>query len=546
MTARPDPSAFALDTFLMNQECKSLLRLIVCGSVDHGKSTLIGRLLYEANSLFDDQLDALAVESQRYGTQGKNLDFSLIVDGLAAEREQKITIDVAYRFFSTERRKFIIADAPGHEQYTRNMATGASTADLALILTNAKAGLTRQTKRHALIVSTLGVRQLVVAVNKMDLVGWSQAAFRAIADEMCAFAAELGITDIVLIPICACGGDNVVSRSRNMDWYRGPTLLAYLESVEIAPTPRQRPFRLPIQLVNRPSPDFRGYSGRIAGGEVHPGMPVRIVPSGQISCVDRIVTFGGDLERATAGQSVTITLADEVDASRGNMIAALGAEPPTTDRLAARVVWMGKDALVPGRSYLIKVASATATAMVEPAIKVFDLDTRASTTTDRLFINDVGDCVLTLDRPIAADAYAANKETGSFILIDPVSYDTVGMGLVQQPAAQPGRSGWLRKLIGLAASAMPGRPHPGRPATAPTRESRIRSIAKAISWRGTGSLDTFLVTLIITGNYTFAGSVAVSEIVTKVTLYYFHERIWSLIGWGKSSDPDNLAAQNSK
>src|SRR5262249_11738556 len=287
---------------------------------------------------------------------------------------------VAYRFFSTERRKFIIADAPGHEQYTRNMATGASTADLALILTNAKAGLTRQTKRHALIVSTLGVRQLVVAVNKMDLVGWSQAAFRAMADEMWASAAELGITDIVLIPICACGGDNVVSRSRNMDWYRGPTLLAYLESVEIAPTPRQRPFRLPIQLVNRPSPDFRGYSGRIAGGEVHPGMPVRIVPSGQISCVDRIVTFGGDLERATAGQSVTITLADEVDASRGNMIAALGAEPPTTDRLAARVVWMGKDALVPGRSYLIKVASATATAMVEPAIKVFDLDTRASTT----------------------------------------------------------------------------------------------------------------------------------------------------------------------
>jgi len=432
MTARPNPSVFALDRLLRQQERKRLLRFIVCGSVDHGKSTLIGHLLYEAGSLYDDQLEALVVESRKYGTQGKEIDFSLVLDGLAAEREQKITIDVAYRFFSTEQRKFIVADAPGHEQYTRNMATGASTADLALILINAQTGLTRQTRRHSLIVSTLGVRHLLVAVNKMDLVGWSEDSFRATEAAFRDFAMELGDCEIVCIPVSARSGDNVVSPSRNIDWYRGPTLLRYLEGVEIAEGPR-RSFRMPVQLVNRPSPDFRGYSGLVTGGVVYAGMPVRIWPSGQASSIARVVTFDGDFDRGAAGQSVTLTLADEVDVSRGDVIAEAGDPPIVTDRLSARVVWMGKDTLAPGTSYLVKLATATAKATVEPSLRVLDLDTRGWAAADRLFINDIGHCVLALDRPIATDRYGDNKETGSFILIDPESYDTVGMGLLEPP-----------------------------------------------------------------------------------------------------------------
>jgi sulfate adenylyltransferase large subunit len=532
MTARPDQGAFALDTFLHQQERKSLLRFIACGSVDHGKSTLIGRLLYEAGLLFDDQLDALAIESRKHGTQGKELDFSLILDGLAAEREQKITIDVAYRFFSTERRKFIVADAPGHEQYTRNMATGASTADLALILINAQTGLTRQTRRHSLIVSTLGVRQLLIAVNMMDLVGWSEEAFRVIETEFRSFAAELGVSEIVCIPISARSGDNVVSCSRKMDWYRGPTLLAYLEDVEITAASHRRPFRMPVQLVNRPSPDFRGYSGLIASGEVYAGMPVRILPSGQTSYIDRIVTFDGDVDQAAAGKSVTVTLADDVDASRGDVIAEIGEPPVVSDRVSARVFWMGKDALVPGRSYLVKLATSTAKGTVDPTLCVLDIDTRASAAVDRLLINDIGQCVLALDRPVAVDRYIDNKETGSFIMIDTESCDTVGIGLVEQTKTGEATFGWLRRRLSVMAPARAAGLKSPR-----SGESHIRSIAKAISWRGSGSLDTFLVTLVITGSYTFAGSIAVTEIMTKITLYYFHERIWSLIPWGNTNPP---------
>jgi sulfate adenylyltransferase large subunit len=477
-------------------------------------------------------LDALATESRKYGTNGKELlDFSLLLDGLAAEREQKITIDVAYRFFSTARRKFIVADAPGHEQYTRNMATGASTADLALILVNAQAALTRQTRRHSLIVSMLGVRYLLVAVNKMDLVGWSEEAFRAIESEFRSFAAELGASEIVCIPISACGGDNVVNGSPNMVWYRGPTLLTYLENVEIAARSHLRPFRMPVQLVNRPSPDFRGYSGSIAGGQVYAGMPVRILPSGQASSIDRIVTFNGDVERAAAGESVTITLADDVDASRGDVIAEIGEPPIVSDRLTARVFWMGSDALVPGRSYLVKLATSTAKCTVESTLYVLDIDTRAATAADRLFINDIGHCTLALDRPVALDRYDDNRETGSFILIDPETYDTVGMGLVEQATAGEARFGWLRRWLSVVTTAKAASLKTPR-----SSESHIRSIVKAMSWRGTGSLDTFLVTLVITGSYTFAGSIAITEILTKITLYYCHERFWSMIPWGKASD----------
>jgi sulfate adenylyltransferase large subunit len=526
MTARPDPSDFAFEAFLRQHDAKDLLRLVVCGSVDHGKSTLIGRLLYEAGLLLDDHLAALAADSRKYGTQGKDLDFSLVLDGLAAEREQKITIDVAYRYFATARRKFIVADAPGHEQYTRNMATGASTADLALLLVSAQSGLTRQTKRHSAVLAGLGIRQFVVAVNKMDLVDWSQRAFRAVADEIRALAEDLGVDTVTCIPVAARTGDNVVARSPHMPWYAGPTLLRHLEEVEVAAPSDQRPFRFPVQLVNRPTPEFRGYSGMITSGDVFVGMPVRICPSGQRSYVERIVTFDGDVERATAGQSVTLTLADDVDVTRGAVIADAGDPPAASDHLAARIVWMGREPLVPGRSYLFKLATCSATATVEHPLRVLDLDTRRSTAAERLHINDLGSCVLRLDRPVACDPYAAHKGTGSFILIDPESFDTIGMGMVEaafgDAAEGASRRGAWRRRAGL-------RPAPGG------GDSPPRSIAKALSWRAVGSLTTFVVALILTGSPTLAGSVVAAEIVAKIAFYYCHERIWALISWGRSA-----------
>ena len=527
MTARPDPGEFAIDDFLRGQERKSLLRFIACGSVDHGKSTLIGRLLYEAKLLFDDQLETLAAESRKHGTLGKELDFSLLLDGLAAEREQKITIDVAYRFFATERRKFIVADTPGHEQYTRNMATGASTADLALIVVNAQTGITRQTRRHSLIVSTLGVRRLVLAVNKMDLVDWSEAGFRAIESEFRSFADALGVRDIVCIPLAARSGDNIARHSPEMAWYRGPTLLDYLEEVEVGPEPHAAGFRLPVQLVNRPDADFRGYSGLIASGDAYVGMPVRVMPAGETSHIDRIVTFDGDIERASAGQSVTVTLADEIDASRGDVIAEAGRPPQVSDRLQARIVWVGKEPLAPGRGYLIKLGSTSAKATAEAPLRVLDLDAGAVKAAERLFINDIGECTLRLDRPIAADRYAESKETGSFILIDPESYDTVGMGFVEGSRAREGLLARLRRRLTAP------RHTSAKTTSDRSRDSHFRSIAKAVSWRTTGSIDTFLVTFIITGSKVFASSVAVTEILTKIVFYYGHERVWALIPWGR-------------
>jgi sulfate adenylyltransferase large subunit len=407
------------------------------------------------------------------------------------------------------------------------MATGASTADLALIVVNARAGITRQTRRHSLIVSTLGVRRLVLAVNKMDLVDWSEAAFRSIETEYRDLAVALGVRDIVCIPLAARSGDNIVRRSTQMAWYRGPTLLDHLEAVEIAPEPHAADFRLPVQLVNRPDADFRGYSGLVASGDAYVGMPVRVLPSGEASHIDRIVTFDGDIERASAGQSVTITLADEIDASRGDVIADAGRPPQVSDQLQARIVWVGKEPLAPDRSYLIKLGTCSAKATAEAPLRVLDLDTGSSSAAERLFINDIGECSLRLDRMIAADLYAESKETGSFILIDPESYDTVGMGFVEGSGARESVFARLRQRIRrrwrAGAKAMP----------IAWRDSHIRSIVKAISWRATGSIDTFLVTLIITGSSVFAGSVALTETLTKIVFYYGHERIWALISWGK-------------
>jgi sulfate adenylyltransferase large subunit len=529
MNAPVRSDAFALDAFLLQQDNKSLLRFVACGSVDHGKSTLIGRLLYGANGVFDDQLKTLREESRKYGTQGGEIDFSLLLDGLAAEREQKITIDAAYRFFSTERRKFIVADTPGHEQYTRNMATGASTADVALILVDAASGLRPQTRRHALIVSTVGVRKIVLVVNKMDKVGWSQSAFDTIEQDFRAFAASLDVDDIVCIPVAARDGDNVVERSARMDWYRGPTVLEHLETVPVERNVGSRAFRMPVQWVNRPDANFRGYSGMISGGQAYPGVAVTVLPSGQTSRVARIVTFDGDLAGATVGQSVTLTLEDDIDVSRGDVIASADHTPRVAEQFGARVVWMSAEPLVAGRSYILKLGTASTVATARGNIRVLDLDTGQSAPAAQLALNEIGDAVFDLDRPMAVDPYADNHDTGAFVLIDRASYDTLAMGIVQPERSS---SGWARVKEYLRARMPSDRSGVVRGVTR-RAESHARSIAKAISWRTTGSIDTFILTLIITGSGKWAGSIAATEIVTKIVAYYAHERVWSLVRWGR-------------
>ena len=521
MNAQAQFADYEFGTLLQQQVRKSLLRFIACGSVDHGKSTLIGRLLYESKQLFEDQLDALAKDSRKFGTQGDDFDFALLVDGLAAEREQKITIDVAYRFFATARRKFIVIDAPGHEQYTANMATGASVADVALVLVSAEEGLTRQTKRHAVVLSMLGVRNVVLAVNKMDRVGWSQGAFRAMERQFREFAAALGFQAIVSIPLAAKSGDNITSRSAHMPWYAGPSLLEYLEEVEPVIAAQRQPFRMPIQWVSRPNAEFRGYSGLIARGEVHAGMPVKLLPSGRATRIARIATFDGDLDHAATGRSVTLIFADQIDASRGDVVVGLDAAPAMTDRVAARLFWISSEPLAPGRRYLFKLATTTVTAMIEPEVRVFDLDTRRLVGAPALAPNEIGLGTLKLDRPIAVDRYAECKDTGSFILIDPETYDTVGMGCVEDAIGADS----------AAAVAKPTAAIGGR--LARWTETHARSLAKAVSWRATGSLDTFLVAFVITANPKIAGWVAITEILTKILIYYLHERVWAIIPWGK-------------
>ncbi|HWX84905.1 MAG TPA: GTP-binding protein [Xanthobacteraceae bacterium] len=521
--AQPAQTTFA--ALLQRQEHSSLLRFIACGSVDHGKSTLIGRLLYDSKHVFDDQLDALVADSRKFGTQGDELDFSLLLDGLAAEREQNITIDVAYRFFATERRKFIVIDAPGHEEYTANMATGASVADLALVLVAVDEGLTRQTKRHLVILSMLGIRHVVLAVNKMDRVGWSRDAFGAIEAAFRELATDLGFVDVACIPVAAKSGDNVTSRSGRLPWYGGPSLLDYLETVEPAQASNRTPFRMPIQWVNRPDADFRGYSGLITSGEVRVGMPVKIFPAGRVTHIARIATFDGDLARATAGRSVTLTFTDPLDASRGDMVGEAERAPAVTERIAARIFWMKDLPLKDGQNYLVKLATSTATARVEGGLSIVDLDTRRAVVTDSIGPNEVGNCTLKFDRPVALDRYDDCRDTGSFILIDPETYDTVAMGCVAEAAPLPSRPRLASWLPNRAAAA-------GGKLTRWT-ETHARSFVKAVSWRATGSLDTFVVTFVISGSTKLAGSVALTEILTKILIYYGHERIWALVPWGK-------------
>jgi bifunctional enzyme CysN/CysC len=426
-----DLIATDIDQYLRVHEQKSLLRFITCGSVDDGKSTLIGRLLYESKMLFEDQLAALEADSKKMGTQGDALDFALLVDGLQAEREQGITIDVAYRFFSTDRRKFIVADTPGHEQYTRNMVTGASTADAAVILIDARKGVLTQTRRHSYLVSLLGIRNIVVAVNKMDLVGYAQQTFREIVADYTEFTKPLGFDDFTFIPMSAFRGDNVTEASARMPWYRGASLMNYLETVEIDEERlQQQPFRLPVQWVNRPNLDFRGFAGAVASGVIRPGERVRVQPSGRESRVARIVTMDGDLPLAVAGQSITLTLTDEIDISRGDVISTTNSPAEVADQFEATLVWMDGQPMLRGRNYLMKIGARTVNATIAPLKYRVDVNTLRHLPAEKLDLNEIGVCEIELDRPIAFDAYRDNRDTGGFILIDRLTNHTVGAGML--------------------------------------------------------------------------------------------------------------------
>jgi bifunctional enzyme CysN/CysC len=427
-----DLIASDIDRYLVAHQNKSLLRFITCGSVDDGKSTLIGRLLYESKMLFEDQLAALKADSKKVGTRGGEIDYALLLDGLAAEREQGITIDVAYRYFSTDRRKFIVADTPGHEQYTRNMITGASTADLAVILIDARKGMLVQTRRHSYLVSLIGIRHVVLAINKMDLVDYSQQAFESIERDYRAFAEKIGLPEVTVIPISGVNGDNIVDASPRTPWYAGPTLMHHLEHVQIDEEHLQKlPFRLPVQWVMRPNLDFRGFAGTIAAGTVRPGQRIRVQPSGRESTVTRIVTADGDLDRGIANQSVTLTLADEIDISRGDVISAADAPAQTADQFAATVVWMSDQPMLRGRSYLMKIGTKTVTATVLPLKYKINVNTLEQVAADKLESNEIGVCELALDRAIAFDPYEANRDTGGFIVIDRLTNNTVGAGMLK-------------------------------------------------------------------------------------------------------------------
>ena len=420
-----------IEAYLEQHQNKSMLRFITCGSVDDGKSTLIGRLLYDSKMIFEDQLAALENDSRRVGTQGQDIDFALLVDGLAAEREQGITIDVAYRFFATEKRKFIVADCPGHEQYTRNMVTGASTADCAVILIDARKGVLVQTRRHSFLCHQLGIRNLVLAVNKMDLIDYDETKFNAIISDYAKFAESIGIESFNAVPISGLAGDNITSRSDNTDWYGGPVLIDLLETMQISNTASQKkPFRMPVQWVNRPNLDFRGFSGLIASGTVKPGDELRSLPSGKTSTVKSVVTMDGELDDAVAGQSITITLEEEIDCSRGDVLATADNPPEVADQFETTIVWMDDEPLVVGRGYWLKLGTQMVSVTIaEPKYEI-DVNTMEHLASQTLNLNQIGVCEITTDRRIVFDPYTENRALGGFILIDKITNHTVGAGML--------------------------------------------------------------------------------------------------------------------
>ena len=458
--ARHEDSAAAVAAYLQRHETKPLLRFITCGSVDDGKSTLIGRLLHDSKLLLGDQLAALQADSLRHGTQNGEIDFALLVDGLAAEREQGITIDVAYRFFGTDKRDFIVADCPGHEQYTRNMATGASTADLAVVLVDARKGLLTQTRRHSYIVSLFGIRRVLLAVNKMDLVGFEQDAYETIVAEYRELAQRLDIAQVDAIPISALKGDNVQARSASMPWYGGASLLEYLENVEIRSDARELGLRFPVQWVARPNQDFRGFAGTVAAGEAAVGDKVAVLPSGRTSRIERIVTADGDLPRAGRGRAVTLTLADEIDISRGDVIAAAVDPPEVADQFAAHLLWMGDQRLLPGRSYWLQSGARMVGVQVTEIKHKIDVNTQDRLAAKHLDLNEVGYCNLYLDQPIAFEAYADNRELGGFVLIDRQSNATVAAGTIDFALRRAGNIHWQHVDVDKAARSRIKGQHP--------------------------------------------------------------------------------------
>ena len=420
-----------IDAYLVQHEHKTMLRFITCGSVDDGKSTLIGRLLYDSKMIFEDQLDALTADSKKVGTQGQEIDFALLVDGLAAEREQGITIDVSYRFFNTEKRKFIVADCPGHEQYTRNMVTGASTADLAVILIDARKGVLVQTRRHSYLCHLIGIKNIVLAVNKMDLVDYDQAVFDGIVKDYAEFARSIGIDSFTAMPISGFKGDNITTPSANTPWYKGPTLVEHLETVEVlSSVDADKPFRLPVQWVNRPNLDFRGFSGLIATGSVKPGDKIRVLPSGKTSAITRVVTYDGDLDEAVAGQSVTVCFEDEIDCSRGSVISVADNPPQTADQFESTIVWLADEALIPGRAYWLKLGTQQVSATVAEPKYTVNVNTMEHMAAKTLDLNAIGVAELTTDKQVVFEPYAENRTLGGFILIDKMTNATVAAGML--------------------------------------------------------------------------------------------------------------------
>ncbi len=450
-----DLIASDIDAYLDVHQHKSLLRFITCGSVDDGKSTLIGRLLYDSKMIFEDQLATLESDSKRMGTQGQDIDFALLVDGLAAEREQGITIDVAYRFFATEKRKFIVADCPGHEQYTRNMVTGASTADLAVILIDARKGVLVQTRRHSYLAKLLGIRNIVLAVNKMDLIDYDQAKYDAIVAEYTEFAASIGISDFTPMPISGFKGDNITQISPNTPWYTGQPLMAHLETVALENDADQaKPLRMAVQWVNRPNLDFRGFSGQIATGTVHPGDAIRVLPSGKTSTIKKIVTLDGALQEAVAGQSVTLCFDDEIDCSRGDVIAAADNPPEVADQFESTIVWMADDALIPGRSYWLKLGTQMVSATVQAPKYTVNVNSMEHMAAKTLELNAIGVAEISTDKPIVFAPYAENHALGGFILIDKISNATVAAGMLHFSLRRAQNVHWQATDIGRDAHAM--------------------------------------------------------------------------------------------
>ncbi len=438
-----------IDAYLNVHQHKSLLRFITCGSVDDGKSTLIGRLLYDSKMIFEDQLATLEADSKRMGTQGQEIDFALLVDGLAAEREQGITIDVAYRFFATEKRKFIVADCPGHEQYTRNMVTGASTADLAVILIDARKGVLVQTRRHSYLAKLLGIRNIVVAVNKMDLIDSDQAKYDAIVADYRAFATSIGITDFTPMPISGFKGDNITVKSKNTPWYTGLPLMAHLETVALDNEADQaKALRMAVQWVNRPNLDFRGFSGQIATGTVHPGDAIRVLPSGKTSTISKIVTLGGELDEAVAGQSVTLCFEDEIDCSRGDVIATADNPPEVSDQFESTIVWMADDALIPGRAYWLKLGTQMVSATVQAPKYTVNVNSMEHMAAKTLELNAIGVAEISTDKPIVFEPYADNHTLGGFILIDKISNATVAAGMLHFALRRAQNVHWQATDIG--------------------------------------------------------------------------------------------------